>query len=439
MQKILCYLLILLISPLPGLAAVIRDDEIESTIKRIAIPIFKAAKLNPDDIDIHIISDPNINAFVYGGQKIFIHTGLLTQFETADVLSGVIAHETGHIANGHLIQKEEKHRSVSKGVMVGLALGLAGALAGGGAGDVGLFSALGSMQVAKRDFLSHSRVYEKEADSFALNILKKLSWSPVGLVKLFKLLNIRQKSQIIDPYTITHPLDKERIKHVKEFIEKNKSDYKSPANLPREFKRSIVKLKAFLYPLNNLKDKYQDSSIDSKYAQAVITYRQGKITTAINHISELIKLEPRNPYFHELKGQIYSESGQFKKAEKCYEDAVILLPNSALIKLGLAIVQINLFKKGQNNQYLTHAVNNLNDVLRIEPKNIDAFYYLSTAHGLNKKIGLANLALADREYYLQNKKESIKFAKKALKHLKKKTPDYFRAQDILFALEGFKN
>ena len=80
----------------------IRDAEIEGLLRLYTRPIFKAAGINPKSVKVYIINDSRINAFVAGGQRIFVNTGLITQSKTPNEVIGVLAHETGHIAGGHL-------------------------------------------------------------------------------------------------------------------------------------------------------------------------------------------------------------------------------------------------------------------------------------------------------------------------------------------------
>ena len=73
----------------------IRDAEIEGLLRLYTRPIFKAAGINPKSVKVYIINDPRINAFVAGGQRIFVNTGLLLQADTPNEVIGVLAHETG--------------------------------------------------------------------------------------------------------------------------------------------------------------------------------------------------------------------------------------------------------------------------------------------------------------------------------------------------------
>src|SRR5690348_8674332 len=80
----------------------IRDAEIESDIRLFATPVLAAAGLDPAAVHIYLVNDPSINSFVAGGQNIFINTGLIQRSQSPNQIIGVLAHETGHIAGGHL-------------------------------------------------------------------------------------------------------------------------------------------------------------------------------------------------------------------------------------------------------------------------------------------------------------------------------------------------
>ena len=101
--------------------SLIRDAEIESTIRAYADPLLRVAKLEPAAVRILIVKDTGLNAFVSGGQNIFVNTGLLMKTTDASQIIGVLAHEIGHIEGGHppdwLMRKkrQEAHRSILGG------------------------------------------------------------------------------------------------------------------------------------------------------------------------------------------------------------------------------------------------------------------------------------------------------------------------------------
>ena len=79
----------------------VRDAEIEGAIRTFVTPIWRVAGLDPEAVDIVLVQDNSLNAFVAGGQRIFINTGLLMRTTRPNQLIGVLAHESGHISGGH--------------------------------------------------------------------------------------------------------------------------------------------------------------------------------------------------------------------------------------------------------------------------------------------------------------------------------------------------
>src|SRR5213076_1044496 len=93
--------------------SIIRDTEIEGDIRTMVTPIWKAAGLEPSSLHVYLVEDKQINSFVAGGQNEFINSGLIMRSETPNQLIGVLAHETGHIAGGHLARMQEELNNLS--------------------------------------------------------------------------------------------------------------------------------------------------------------------------------------------------------------------------------------------------------------------------------------------------------------------------------------
>ena len=167
--------------------SLIRDAETEKFLHEIADPIFAAANLEAKNINIYIVNDEEINAFVSGGQNVFINTGLIRKYKTPDALIGVIAHETGHIAAGHIARSSEEMKDANNTMLLSYLLGI-GALIGG-APDAGQAILLGGSQAAERLFLKYTRGQEEAADRHAAKYLIKLQYPADGLVELLEFFN----------------------------------------------------------------------------------------------------------------------------------------------------------------------------------------------------------------------------------------------------------
>ncbi|MEC8845508.1 MAG: M48 family metalloprotease, partial [Pseudomonadota bacterium] len=93
---------------------VIYDAETHTIIDALAAPLLKAADLDPAGVDIVVIVDPDINAFVAGGPYIFINTGLILAAKNVGQVMGVLAHEIGHLRSGDVLRTRAAAAGASK-------------------------------------------------------------------------------------------------------------------------------------------------------------------------------------------------------------------------------------------------------------------------------------------------------------------------------------
>lgn len=315
----------------------ISDEESEIFLQKITQPLFKAAGIPYNRNKVFIVNDNSLNAFVSDGNSLFIHTGTLTSASSPEEISGVIAHETGHIMGGHIIRQKLKNESLQQASLASMLLaGTTAAVTG--RGDVAMAIALGGQSSTLSNYMQYRTEQERSADESAVKLLNATKQSPQGMLKFMKRISQRNDLSGIEetPYFRTHPVTRERIN----FMEKAtaQSDYQPGRKNLDEFLRIKAKLLAFLetpeqtfrrYPLSN-------SSVPARYAQAIAYFKQLDINNALKKINGLIKEEPDNPFFHELKGQIYLETGKIKPAKQEYQTALAKLPGSPLLQLSLA-------------------------------------------------------------------------------------------------------
>ncbi|MFQ5765285.1 MAG: M48 family metalloprotease, partial [Rhodospirillales bacterium] len=323
----------------------IRDAEIENTIRQYAAPVFRAAKLDSSAVRIYLVRDNSLNAFVGGGQRLFINTGLLIRSTSAEQIIGVIAHETGHISGGHLARIHEALAHSTAATILSVILG--GAAIGAGRGDVGTAIIAGGRNVATRNLLNYTRTQESAADQAALKFLDSAGISAKGFLEFMEILSEQELilPERQDPYVRTHPMAQERVATIAAHVAKSPYADKS---LPPEFdvmhRRMRAKLYGYLHPLGRTLRVYKESddSVESRYARAIGYYLKPDLEKAVSLIDGLIAESPRDPYFWELKGQMLFENGDAKGALTPYETAVGLLPDEGLIRSELARVQLEL-------------------------------------------------------------------------------------------------
>lgn len=415
--------------------SLIRDTEIETTLRVTANPIFKAAGLKPQNVRIIVVNNPQINAFVAGGMNLFIHSGLLMEFDDVNVIQGVIAHETGHIAGGHLARGSERYKNASYGTALSYALGAAAAL--GGSPQAGMAIIAGGSHINQREILQFSRENEDAADQAGLTFLDRSHTSAQGLLELLQYLSRKEMQAYgdINPYILTHPLSRERVIHIRQHLETSPYKEDPHSKLEERYKRCYVKLRAYMQsPAATLK-RYpvSDHSVIARYARAIAFYRQPDLEAALKEINGLIKEYPNDPYFYELKGQMLFEGSRVAEAIAPYEKAVSLMPDEPLLELGLAMAQIATADNGVEppKPLLESATKHLLTGYRKEPANFSIIEQLVIAYGRQGQMGLSYLFQAEGAVLGKNKGDAKRFADLAKQNLPLGSPESLRANDIL--------
>lgn len=414
--------------------SVIRDDEIESYLKDITLPVFKAAGLHPENVRIYIVNDPELNAYVAGGMNIFVHTGLLTQSDDPNLLIGVLAHEAGHIEGGHLARMQGEQEKVGVGAALSYLLGIGAAAVGAPAAGQAIIS--GGTHIAERTLLTYSRGHEDAADQAALRILQKIGVSPKGLLDLLNTLDKEQRTLYgkVNPYTQTHPLSAERIATIRSRIahEPELAKPTSPA-LKARHQRNRAKLKAFLNPPEETLKEWPETDVSfaARYARSIAYYRMPDLARSLAELDGLIKERTANPYLHELKGQVLFENGKVEEAVVSYRKAVKLAPHSPQTRLGLAVALLAL----EAPQAVRESIQHLEKVLAKEPRNAPGWRQLAIAYGRDGKLGWSYLALAEEAALLGNKEDVKKYAALVKQHQPENSPSALRAADILKTIE----
>ena len=415
----------------------IRDAEIEGLLRLYSKPIFRAAGLNPSAVRVYIINNDKINAFVAGGQRLFIHTGLLTRTETPNEVIGVLAHETGHIAGGHLarmgIELDRASAQSIIGTLVGVAAVVGGAAAGqSGASQAGQGIVLGSQGLAQRNLLSYQRDMEASADQAALKYMKATEQSPKGMLTLFQTLANESLASLenADPYLLSHPMPLERIRNLE--LEAKKSKFFDQEDAPQLLLRHQLmqaKLAGFMQSPQFVFQRYPstDKSLPSRYARSISMFRKGDTKNAIPLIDSLIRDVPEDPYFWELKGQALLEGGSPAKAIAPLRQANKLLPNSGLIQILYAQALI----ATENRANIKQALNLLTLAKKTERDSVDIYKYSALAYGFLNDVPRAELATAEAAMMQGDTALAAEKAKRVIGQFKRGTPEWIRANDIL--------
>jgi predicted Zn-dependent protease len=423
---------------MPGGLPIIRDTEIENLLRDYARPLFRAAGVGGSQTNVIIVNNRGFNAFVANGRRIFINAGAILDSRTPNELIGVMAHETGHIAGGHLARlREAVERAqiiAALGMIVGAAGVAAGAATGGGrsgAGEAAPGAITAGAQIGMRSLLSYQRGEEAAADRAAINYLNATGQSAKGMVETFRRLHNETMfiARHVDPYAVSHPMPADRIAIIDPLARASPHYGKTdPPALDARHQLARAKLAGFLDRADAITRRYppSDTSLPARYARTIQMFRFGDRNRAAAMADDLIRTQPNNPYFHEIKGQILLETGQPAAAMAPLRRAVSLAPNAGLIRimLGHALVASG------NNAVLDEAIRELRLALQREPEAGDGYRQLAIAYGRKNDRGQADLASAQAAYYSGDLQTARGLARRAQGSLPTGSPGWLIAEDI---------
>jgi predicted Zn-dependent protease len=426
----------------------IRDAEIEQFLIDIVAPIAKAAELDYKNINIHIINDNKINAFVSNGQNIFINSGLIRKFKKPDALIGVIAHEIGHIKAGHLATYEENFQGSKNALILGYILG-AGAIASGSY-DAGSAIIIGSSHISDRIQKKYSRSQEEIADQYAIEFLDNVSYSSNGLISLLQYLQKEHQSygDMIDQYALTHPISSNRINFIRNYHNKlaksnNVKEKVYYDSLKFQGKMDIIRAKIAAFsedPALLIKKNKDKNNLISKYILAIAYHRNSNHDKSIKLLTNLIEnnsfLDLK--YLYEIRAQFYFEHGNIKKSINDYKDAIklMLLKDSFLARISFANAVLSLEKN--DNKLLKISLKLLDQLLIIYPNNATLNQKIAAIHHkMGDKIR-SDIYLAKYYFYtnnLDNAKKILKNVKESLKRELKDSEVNLKIADLEDLLE----
>jgi len=411
----------------------LRDAETEQLLQDMLDPLVEASELEPGNVEIVLIQDNSINAFVAGGQVIFVHTGLLNAAETANEVQGVLAHELGHITAGHVARFEERTRGMQGMTLLSLLAGL-GAVAVGAPPEA-FMGALGlGMQAGMNDFLGFNRNQEAATDLAGARYLSGAGISGRGMIAFFERLRnyeIRRGYSQADEaaYGRTHPLSGDRVATLRDLL-KTDPAWARPddADLQARFLAVRAKLYGYLAPPQRTLNAYpgSDTSVPARYARAYAFHKDALIDRALAETEALLASDPDNPYYLELKGQVLLESGRPEDALAPLRRATAITRNHPLIAsiFGHALIAT------EDPANLDEAEQVLRAAVGRDRLSPFAWYQLGVVHEARGDVPRARLASAEQLIMRRNYPAALRNAMAAEAGLPRGSPDWIRAQDI---------
>lgn len=418
--------------------SILRDAESEALFADMSRDLIKAANLQPNNVRIVLIGDPSINAFVAGGQAVYIHSGLIDAASSANEVQGVIAHELGHVTGGHVPLSDRMAKGATGITILSLLLGAA-AMAAGSA-DAGM----GLMQMGQRaalgNFLAFSRAQEATTDAAGVKYLSGAGVSGRGMLDFFKKLQQQEyrwglKRGGEQSYVMSHPMSGERISTLTADLQADPAWSKpSDPALEERFRRVQAKLRGYVSDPKDTLRRYPetDKTIPAHYARAYAYHKSGYPQQAAAEAAALVRAEPHNPYFLELEGQILLESGKPKEAIEPLREATTRTNYQPLIATTFGHAML----ATEDPALLAEAETVLRQSVVRDRENPFAWYQLGMVYERKGDSARASLASAERWSLIGDMGRALPSAQAAMAGLPQGSPDWIRAQDIVMAAQA---
>jgi predicted Zn-dependent protease len=425
----------------------LRDTETEQLLREYTRPILRVAGLEKQNIQVVIVNDGSFNAFVADGRRIFVNYGAILKSDTPNQLIGVLAHETGHLAGGHLAKIRERLAQAQTQMIIAMLLGAGAIVAGAsrnsaGMGEAGAAALSGPSEMIRRSLLSYQRQQEESADRAGVKFLTASGQSPKGMYETFKRFTDESlfAARGADPYLLSHPMPAERVASLEEFAHSSPYwDKKDDPALQARHDMVRAKISAFMERQDTVYRRYplSNTSLPARYARAITTYLHGDLNNALAQIDGLIQTQPNNPYLYELRGQALLEGGRPKEAIAPLHKALQLSNNAPLIEmlLGQALVATD------NKAYTDEAIAILRAAVARETEAPLGYSQLAMAYGRKGDYAEADLASAQAAYLRGDNKTARELASRAKTRFAVGTPGWVKADDIVSAkpLPGSNN
>ena len=415
--------------------SILRDAETEKLLQDMMDPLTEAAGMPRGSVDVVLLQDSSINAFVAGGQRIYIHSGLIQAADTANEVQGVLAHELGHITGGHVIRSSEGVQTATGITIVSLLLGVAAMAAGAGEAGMGILAA--GQQAAMGKYLAFSRAQESTADAAGVQFLSKAHISGRGSLSFFKKLENLEYRYGMDQsddasYSRTHPMTTDRYNTLERDYEADASwDKPDDPALQERFLRAKAKLYGYLAKPEETLRAYPAymTGVPARYARAYAYHKDAQVEKALTETQALVALDPTDPYFLELEGQVLLESGRPLDAIDPLRRATQMTGNAPLIAttFGHALIAT---EKPEN---YTEAARVLKAAVARERDNPFAWYQLGMVYSAQGDEPRAQLASAELQSLSGDTVQALRSAQAAEAALPSGSADWIRAGDIALA------
>jgi predicted Zn-dependent protease len=323
---------------------VLEDPEVSDYIQQIGHSLSSRAEEGQHQFYYFVVRDPVINAFAMPGGFIAINSGLILATRNENQLAGVMAHETAHVTQRHLVRGliDQSHAGLVATAAM-LAAILLGATAGKGSPDAMEGAIMATQGAAIQHQINYTRANEFEADRVGIGTMAAAGYDPLGMATFFQELERNSpdpsRTKAIE-FLIDHPLSAERVAEARgraEQIGRVRHEDSLGYRLTRERLRSLVgdPRQVSEYYANLVKNG-AGLTLEERYGRDV-AYMAGKNpATAIPDLQALLRESPKVNQFYGALGQAYMQNGQLKESQEVLDKGLDLFPRNVPITIRLS-------------------------------------------------------------------------------------------------------
>lgn len=198
-----------------------KDPAANALLQKVGKRIAAVAELPNAQWEFVVFDSKQANAFCLPGGKIGIYTGILPVTKDEAGLATVLGHEVAHAVAQHGGER------ISEAMALQGLGNIVGATMGDSKWQAATMAAYGlGTQVAVA--LPHSRKQESEADEIGLKYMARAGYDPEQAIKFWERFSDNTAAAGGDKtpgFLRTHPVDKDRIEHLRELMPEAKAEY----------------------------------------------------------------------------------------------------------------------------------------------------------------------------------------------------------------------
>ena len=388
---------------------IIEDPEVSDYIQTLGLKLASQAPDSNRQFHYYVVREGDINAEAEPGAVIIVNYGTILAADNESELAGVLAHETAHVTQRHLVRGilAQSHQSLESAAAMLGAIAL-GALGGGPAAIEGGIMAAQGMGAQMQ--INFTRQQEYEADRVGMTYLAHAGFDPLGMPDFFEVLSRRYGfgMSYVPRMLNNHPVTSDRIAEARA----RAAQMERPKHIQDSVSFGLIKERLRVLTATDdfdLRGYYagrvnmRDPPLDALYGQALAFVQRGHPAEAIPILKPLVTRYQGVIMLQTLLAQAQVAAGDVKQGLSTFAHAEELFPRNipltvhygeALIAANQAVKAHELLLDLWNTTQSTPAEIRLTALAASSAGDAgDAYYYMGEYNIANGELQLATQQL----------------------------------------------